>query len=60
MHLLLLNTGKELYNMICEYIPKLKTRQGGGKSGGGLEQMGGLSTGGGTGAGSKKKKGRRK
>ena len=57
--------GKDLLNVLCELIPKLKTRQGGGSRGGG----GGGDSGGGGGSGtsgggaqasSKKKKGRRK
>lgn len=66
--------GKELYDTICQLIPKLKTRQGGGGGGGGggsrtggAEQTTGGGSGGGGGAGgggaqtgSKKKKGRRK
>lgn len=54
-------SGKELYSIICELIPKLKTRQGGKSAS--AEQGTGSGTSGGGGAsagGSKKKKGRRK
>ena len=53
--------GKDLYKVICELVPKLKTRQGGGS--GGSEHGGGGgsgSSGGGGSAGTKKKKKGRK
>ncbi len=62
---LIYHLGKELYNVLCELIPKLKTRQSGASRAGGSEPQGSSagSGGGSSGAGggtSKKKKGRRK
>lgn len=57
------SAGNQLFRVICDLIPKLKTRQGGGSRSGGSEHQvgsggGGASSSGGT--ASKKKKGRRK
>ena len=54
--------GKELYSIICELIPKLKSRQSGGNKSGSADPSagGGGASGGGAQASSKKKKGKRK
>ena len=53
----MLYTEKELFFVVAEMIPKLKTRQGGKAP---SESSGGASGGGGGGGGGKKKKGKRK